>query len=57
MPASNSALLSVKFSPLLLLLFGSLLTDISWKDGAVKTGKLLLSSLLPFKIENLNQPH
>ena len=56
MSASNSALLSVKFSPSLLL-FGSLLTDISWKDGAVKTGKLLLSSLLPFKIENLNQPH
>ena len=52
-------LMSVKFLLLLLLillllslllsLFGSLLTDISWEDGAVKIVTFLPSSLLPFE--------
>ena len=35
--ASNAVLISVKFLSLLLSLFESLLTGISWGDGAVKT--------------------
>ena len=52
-------LMSVKFLLLLLLillllslllsLFGSLLTDISWEDGAVQTVTFLPSPLLPFE--------